>query len=543
MGFENQYAKVGQTAQQPSSDVSPDMCVDPLLRESSIRGQSDEVRRASRLSGEDASASSSELLGNESAEAIGRDGIIYKKEGANLRDEASPSPKAVAVRLPFNTPVYVSSQSDGFYFVATRDGRFGHVAVSHVKIGLPEPNARIHHIESGDTALSISRAYYGGEAKWGADHRFFVNGLVHVNEGDGDRGIYKPRAEDDWDTTQVRAGYMIWVPDVGFMQALRGQVESGSITHDAWSAAVASVEAIGEFLLGAGAFTVGLVHGALESVWDIFVGLKDLALLAADLVRWVCQLVAGDGKSLYEALSELDLPALVAGWLDDLDGKWHADGLLERWHFRGWLVGYVIAEVLMLFFSGGVINGIKWAGKASKLSKVVAQLPKITKISQAAKDSKLGQAFTKALKGSHGGKASAALKTAGRWVDEPASIWGKGPDEIADALREAGYTVRVQQSTKGSKLSVQVRVDKAPEGAPPITNIQVHPGGGRHGGSYYKISTSDQGKIWVVDGAFKADPGMKGKVVSIDSGPSGWLLQVLAANSGVQRIGRGDEDE
>ena len=70
----------------------------------------------------------------------------------------------------------------------------------------------------------------------------------------------------------------------------------------------------------------------------------------------------------------------------------------------------------------------------------------------------------------------------------------------------------MKKSTQGSKLSTQIRI----QGHPEISNIQVHPGGGRHGGAYYKISTtSGLGKVKVVDPAtYIATPGEKAIIVN-----------------------------
>jgi hypothetical protein len=84
---------------------------------------------------------------------------------------------------------------------------------------------------------------------------------------------------------------------------------------------------------------------------------------------------------------------------------------------------------------------------------------------------------------------------------------------------------------------VQIRI----KGHKEITNIQVHPGGGRHGGSYYKISTSNRGKLKVVDKTtYKPIPGEKATIIYADSAPSGWLLKAMVANSAVHRA-RNDE--
>lgn len=85
-----------------------------------------------------------------------------------------------------------------------------------------------------------------------------------------------------------------------------------------------------------------------------------------------------------------------------------------------------------------------------------------------------------------------------RIIDEPAHLWGKSVDEIAGAFEKGGFTATVRQSTRGSGRAQIVQI----EGNPQITQIQVHPGGGRHLGRYIKISTSTHGKIRVVDDAF-----------------------------------------
>ena len=86
---------------------------------------------------------------------------------------------------------------------------------------------------------------------------------------------------------------------------------------------------------------------------------------------------------------------------------------------------------------------------------------------------------------------------------------------------------------KGSKLSKQIRLQKHST----ITNIQVHPGGGRHGGSYYKISTSTKGIIKVVDRAtYVPTLGEKATIIFMDNGLQGWMLQAAAANAAMQNI-------
>jgi len=99
----------------------------------------------------------------------------------------------------------------------------------------------------------------------------------------------------------------------------------------------------------------------------------------------------------------------------------------------------------------------------------------------------------------------------GNIVSHPRSLWGRTADEIAAAFNKAGFKASVRKSTRGSRRAQIVKIDGHPE----ISQIQVHPGGGRHRGAYYKLSTSTQGKIKVVDpGTYQATPGEKAKIIS-----------------------------
>ncbi|MBP0011370.1 RHS repeat-associated core domain-containing protein [Roseofilum sp. Belize Diploria] len=97
------------------------------------------------------------------------------------------------------------------------------------------------------------------------------------------------------------------------------------------------------------------------------------------------------------------------------------------------------------------------------------------------------------------------------YANDPLSIWGKSADDIKQEYEDDGYKADIEQGKRGSGKSKQIRIEKHPE----VTNIQVHPGGGRHITPYYKISTSTKGKIWVVPKGFKKEPNMKGQIIEI----------------------------
>lgn len=77
---------------------------------------------------------------------------------------------------------------------------------------------------------------------------------------------------------------------------------------------------------------------------------------------------------------------------------------------------------------------------------------------------------------------------------------GKSADEIANMLREGGYNVTVEASKRSTSGAKIIKINNAGNGRN-ISQVQVSPGGGRHGANpYVKISTTDQGIIKIVDG-------------------------------------------
>ena len=82
----------------------------------------------------------------------------------------------------------------------------------------------------------------------------------------------------------------------------------------------------------------------------------------------------------------------------------------------------------------------------------------------------------------------------------PSAFSGKSAEEIADVLRNSGYDVTIKNSTR-SRSSAQIIQINNSGGGKNISQVQVSPGGGRHGSNpYVKISTTDQGIIKIVDG-------------------------------------------
>ena len=91
------------------------------------------------------------------------------------------------------------------------------------------------------------------------------------------------------------------------------------------------------------------------------------------------------------------------------------------------------------------------------------------------------------------------------------NIWGMSAEEVSAHFEQLGYKTTILKSTRGSELATKVTI----EGHPQITQILIHPGGGRHVGAYYKISTTTQGKIKVVDPeTYVPTPNDKAKIIN-----------------------------
>ena len=335
--------------------------------------------------------------------AIKSFGRVRNDDGVNLREKPKPD-GTILKRLPFNTRVFVSHELTGdWYFVTLDDGNFGYVYSKYVSINPPDPDAVLHKIKRNEGALAIVKQYYEvkpnegflGVLKqihtgstiswgedWGQDERYYANVLVEANRSKKLSGIYKPYASADWDKTQTRENYLIWIPSSDFAKSMRGKVGSGSISHAVWQAAKSTVEALGDYILGHAAFSAGLIHGILESIWDLLTGIVDLVELVGKIIK---SLITGeflsDLKKLWNLVEQMDFKALVELGLEAFRSRWNQQNFLKKWHFRGWVVGYAIAEIVMAIITGSAAL-VKWAGKAGKFSKLIAKFPKILKLAE-----------------------------------------------------------------------------------------------------------------------------------------------------------------
>ena len=96
------------------------------------------------------------------------------------------------------------------------------------------------------------------------------------------------------------------------------------------------------------------------------------------------------------------------------------------------------------------------------------------------------------------------------FVKNPKTVWGKSAVDIAKQFERAGYSTTIRSSSKGSGKATILEI----KGHPSISQIQLHPGGGRHAGAYYKLSTTNKGIVKVVDKkTYVATPGEKVTII------------------------------
>ena len=165
-------------------------------------------------------------------EPVNTIGIIIWDGSPQVRMRSAPDTNSdnVITNLSFNTHIQViRSLSNGWFFVSSSIGEMGYVASSYIWTHLPEPNAKLHRVESGNsgTAIAIAERYYRQQANdWGQDLRFYVNVLAHVNR------IDVSNTANGWRDVHFQANNFIWIPSVEFARGLIGKVNSGSTSYN-----------------------------------------------------------------------------------------------------------------------------------------------------------------------------------------------------------------------------------------------------------------------------------------------------------------------
>ena len=89
---------------------------------------------------------------------------------------------------------------------------------------------------------------------------------------------------------------------------------------------------------------------------------------------------------------------------------------------------------------------------------------------------------------------------ANKVAEDPSEFTGKSINDYANEMEKAGYEFKIKTSTRSRSGAQKIVVENG-SNTRNISQLQVSPGGGRHGSQpYVKISTTDQGIIKVVTG-------------------------------------------
>ncbi len=349
-----------------------------------------------------------ELDATEEGKAIEEYGIVQVDDGTNLWPHPDRSEPSLGL-LPQNTRVFIDRNvGNGWVSVFVEghqrgksipvpEGTMGYISAVSINKDLPDPGAWLYRIEKdGQGALSVAMEVFKDNFKpsWGKDYRYLVNVLAIVNEAKERRYFYKNDPDDSWKKTKTKKG-QIWVPGIELIDTLHGQISSGSISYEV-------LTTIRDVAIGVAAFIVGLLHGAIMSIADIFIGIYDLGELIVDIIIKLFKgTLISDAKSFWDDISNLKMDDI----LEMVGAKWNHPNIWDRWKFRGYVIGYIIVEILLMYFSVGIVTAIKWVGRVGKFGKIGSYIAKLSKVQKLVK-------AAEALKGKGIQKVRATLKAA-----------------------------------------------------------------------------------------------------------------------------------
>jgi hypothetical protein len=242
----------------------------------------------------------------------------------------------------------------------------GYVAKLYVYEDLPDPGSTFHRLTDGETAFEVINRYYKVGSDAGYENlRFYANGLVQVNSARGRHGIYEPLDEEkrklQLEALQKKGKFVyvdaatkkheqILVPSQEFANTLK--VSSGSWGRDALRAIGGWVEKAAAFF----AFPAGLLVGALACVWDMVAGIAEMiwsllkGIFSGTLLDDLGKMADAITKLVTDPSTRQKALSALADWLEE---RWNNPSTVKRWYWRGWIIGYLSATILLTFFSGG----------------------------------------------------------------------------------------------------------------------------------------------------------------------------------------------
>jgi len=353
---------------------------------------------------------------------VGADKPNATLPGARLRpvpDTEGPQ-KNDYVLLTEGTHVHVVSTKseageNGWRYVIVTEGdhvgRVGYSSERLIKVDLPDPQAVEYYIATPDLGLQWlvehHKHFEGYNITTGDDARSLAMAVYMANKEAGRKGVYlnedklsKAQNPSWWEGTkdrfdeyrrvlrpifqsvELQLGRKIWLPGPAYVDRLKDL--SIIPTRAAWK------NDLIKFGKAAAGFVSGLVQGFAGSIIDLVVGIWDLLKTIFNTVR---DLFSGElvrkGKEVYAALKaymdEKDAGEILSDFVNAITSaagemwsgfvnKWTADNLFDAWNFRGRVIGYLAAEILMAVFSGGSTLAAKLLSKLGKFGKILEKI-------------------------------------------------------------------------------------------------------------------------------------------------------------------------
>lgn len=333
-----------------------------------------------------------EVLGFEYSEEVDEDNYSDIVSKGKKIYKANSSKSGVSFYLKYNQLVdVVGVTSDDWAFIASPSGN-GWVQKQYVHYPTPDLKSELHFVKSGELLKDVISSYYSGQGvdlnTWGEDTRFYVHAVALANEGKKGISYYDSKKDlslfreiflDEtgeesqriWNSAYLLKGHNIWLPSLDLIAQMKsmGVVSAGSVSYTAY-------ETLKDYLL----FNIGLNIGVFEGLWAAFVdtltGIVDLVKLIGTLIE---KIINGE---LIDYLLELweGLKKTVSGLGDTLKKAWEefmAKSAFDKGRAVGKVVGMILFEVLLAYFTAGAVSAIKWSGKAGKLASAFRKMPDI----------------------------------------------------------------------------------------------------------------------------------------------------------------------
>ncbi len=307
-----------------------------------------------------------------------------------------------------------SENAKGWAFIQTSDGKQGHIERHHIMLLaknaiLDNFTQAYHYVATqGEGLEQIINTYFATyNFKRGKDRRTIAEALIFLNQSSGhshglyfkqeDKGILEKvhsgiiDAHDPWfkkaralyNSVQVPLHTILRIPTPAYIEYL-AKIGKLSQRPDLVNEMINVGEIIVDVAAGIAGVIVGIIEGFVVGIWDALVGLVDLVSSVIDVIK---KLVQGtfieDLKKMYNVMINLsweDIKKLgdaISGGLISQIKNFSQLSAFEKGRVIGKIIGMVLLEVVLAFFTGGAANAAKWAGKLGKFAKVAKTIAKV----------------------------------------------------------------------------------------------------------------------------------------------------------------------